>query len=196
MHLEQLISQYGIVAVLLGAMLEGDLTLILAGVVAHQGYFSHAEAIGAGALGAFIADCAWYAVGRWRGERFRAGRFYARVQGTIEKLTRKVGAWELLVCRFVYGTKNASMLFWGLHGLPVQRFVLIDALGCVLGSAVFATLGWLLGGSWEAVAGHVKNVERLLLIAAVLGVVIVIVVNRTARRQMHIEPADGEGTEG
>jgi len=191
MHIEQLISQYGIIAVVLGATIEGDLTLILAGVVAHQGYFSLAEAIGAGALGAFVADCIWYAVGRWRGERFRAGRFYERVRGTIEKLTSRVGAWELLVCRFVYGTKSASMLFWGLHGLPVQRFVLIDALGCVAGSAVFATLGWLLGDSWEALAGHVKNIERLLLIAVVLGVVIVFIVNRTARRQMHIEPPGG-----
>ena len=187
MHLERLLTEYGILAVLIGAAFEGDLTLILAGVVAHRGFFSLSEAIGAGALGSFVADCLWYALGRWRGDRFRAGRLYTRVGPTIERLARRIGAWELVASRFVYGTKSASMVFWGLHGLAIQKFAIIDAIGCVLGAGVFAGLGYLLSGSAQALIGHVKRLEVLLLAAVVLGVIAVIIVNRVARNRMHIE---------
>ena len=84
-----------------------------------------------------------------------------------------MGPWQLLAARFVYGTKSASMIFWGLHGLSFRRFLLIDSIGCVLGSLVFTSLGYLLSGSATVLLGHVKRVELWLLGAAIVGVVVV-----------------------
>ena len=110
---------------------------------------------------------------------------------TIERLARQLGPWELLAARFVYGTKAASMVFWGLHGLTVPRFLLIDALGCALGAVVFTGLGYLVSGSATVLLGKVRRVQLWLLGALVVGVVIVYLVHRAAKYELHIEEREG-----
>jgi membrane protein DedA with SNARE-associated domain len=191
--LQSLIEQHGAVAIFLGAALEGDLSLVLAGVVAHLGFFPLPLAIGCGAAGSLTSDCLWYALGRWRGPRFRAGAIYRRFGPQVEKLARRLGPWQLLTARFVYGTKNATMVFWGLHGLDLRRFLPIDALGCVLGTSAFVTLGYLLGGSAEALMGRVKRIEYLLLAGVVVGVLVLVVIKYVLRRRRIVPAAVDPG---
>lgn len=187
MHLQQLLIRYGLIAVLVGSAVEGDFTLLLSGVVAHLGIFTFPLAVGAGALGSLIGDIGWYSLGRFRGPRFREGRFYRRVGPTVERLAKQLGPWQLVAARFVYGTKSASMIFWGLHGLPFRRFLLIDCVGCLLGSLVFTSLGFLLSGSAIAILGHVKRVELWLLGGAITAVLIVFLIDKTAKHELHID---------
>lgn len=188
MGLTQLIIQYGLAAVFLGSGLEGDLSMVLGGVVSHQGYFRPQVAIAAAALGAFCADCVWYAVGRLHAQRLQDAAFYRKVGPRIAAVTRRIGVWQIIAARFVYGTKNATMLFWGLHNLPLLRFVLVDAVGCVLGASFFVGLGYLVGDGAEALLGRVKRFEFLLLGALVVGVLVLVVIRVLAQRR---EPASG-----
>jgi len=149
MHLQQLLIRYGLIAVLVGSALEGDFTLLFAGVVARLGIFAFPLAV-----------------------------------------ARQLGPWQLVAARFVYGTKSASMIFWGLHGLSFRRFLLIDSVGCVLGSLVFTSLGYLLSGSAMALLGHVKRVELWLLGGAIVGVLVVMLIDRTAKHELHIDHVD------
>jgi len=187
---QQLLIHYGLLAVLVGSAFEGDLTLILAGVVSHLGIFPFALAVGAGTLGSLVGDSLWYGFGRFRGPRFREGKLYRRVGPTIDRLARRMGPWQLLVSRFVYGTKAASMVFWGLHGLSAVKFFLIDALGCVLGSVVFTGLGYLVSGSASVLLGKVHRVQLWLLGALVIGIVIVYLVDRAAKHELHLDEAE------
>lgn len=189
MHIQQLLIRYGIIAVFFGSAVEGDFSLLLAGVVAHLGIFTFPLAVLAGTLGSMVGDLAWYGLGRLRGPRFREGRFYRRVGPTIERLARRLGPWQLVASRFVYGTKGASMVFWGLHGLPLRRFLLIDSVGCVLGSLVFTGLGYIVSGSATALLGHVKRVELWLLGSVLVGVVIVFLVDKTVKHELHLDEA-------
>jgi membrane protein DedA with SNARE-associated domain len=184
MHLERILIQYGLLAVLLLATVEGDLTLILAGVVAHLGMFSLGPAILAGALGNLVGDSAWYLLGRSSARVIREGRFYRRVGPTVERLAKRLGVWQLLAARVVYGTRNASMVFWGLHGLRFDRFILVDAVGCLLWCSIFGGLGFLLSNSAEWLIGEVKHIEYWLLGAVVVAAIAVFIVNRLARREL------------
>jgi membrane protein DedA with SNARE-associated domain len=186
-HLQQLLIQHGLLAILIGSAFEGDFTLLLAGVVAHLGIFPFPLAVGAGAVGSLVGDSLWYGFGRLRGPKFREGKLYRRVGPTVDRLARRLGPWELLSARFVYGTKAASMLFWGLHGLSVPRFLLIDALGCIIGSFVFTGAGYLVSGSATVLLGRVKRVQLWLLGALIVGVVIVYLINRTAKHELHLD---------
>src|SRR6266542_1070087 len=107
MGLQQLIIRYGLAAVFLGSGLEGDITMVLGGVVSHRGYFPASIAIAAAAMGAFAADCIWYAVGRLNTVRLQNAAFYRKVGPRIEEIVRRVGVWQIVMARFVYGTKNA-----------------------------------------------------------------------------------------
>ena len=195
MHLAQLVLTYGLAAVFLGSAVEGDFTLILAGVFAHLGYFPFPLAVAAGALGSFLGDLAWYTLGRVRGPRFRAGRLYQRMGHRIEALAARLGPAQLIAARFVYGTKAASMVFWGLHGLPLLRFMLVDGVGCLLGSFVFTGLGYLVSGSAMVLLGRVRRVQLWLLGVLAVGVVLVVIINWAAKKELHIEDDDA-GTAG
>jgi membrane protein DedA with SNARE-associated domain len=187
MHLQELLIRYGLLAVAIGAALEGDFSMILAGVVSHLGVFEFPNAVAAGAVGSLAGDSLWYGFGRLRGPRFKEGNLYRRVGPTIERLAGRMGPWELLAARFVYGTKAASMLFWGLHGLPLGRFLLIDAIGCGLGALVFSGLGYLVSGSATVLLGRVKRIELWLLGVLLVGAAIVFIIHRTARHELHLD---------
>jgi membrane protein DedA with SNARE-associated domain len=189
-NLEGLVLRHGLAAVFVGSAFEGDFTLILGGVGAHLGYFPFPLAVLAGTVGSLLGDLAWYGLGRLRGPRFRAGRFYRRVGHRIESLARRLGPAQLLAARFVYGTKAASMLFWGLHGLSLPKFLLVDSIGAALGATVFTGLGYLVSGSATLLLGRVRRVQLWLLGALVVGVLLVFLIHWAAKKELHIE--DGE----
>jgi membrane protein DedA with SNARE-associated domain len=178
--LERFLIAHGPAAVIAGAALEGDMTLILAGVIAHIGIFSFPTAIAAGALGTYIADLFWFLVGKWRGPTIRTTRLYGHVGPKVERWARRFGPIQLVASRFIYGTRIASMVFWGLAGLPLIRFLLIDLLGAILGAVVFGALGWGLSGSITVLVGHIRRIEMVLLVALIAGGVIVLWLRRAA----------------
>jgi membrane protein DedA with SNARE-associated domain len=181
---EQFLVDHGLVALCLLATVEGDLSMLVAGVLAHLALLPLPGAMLAGALGNLIGDSAWFALGRSHSERIRASRLYRSVGPRIERLAMKLGPWQLLAARVVYGTRNASMLFWGQLKLSPIRFLLIDALGCGLAAVGFTLLGFGLGRSTEALTGAVRRIEHWLLVAVLLGALIVWGVSRLARKEL------------
>jgi membrane protein DedA with SNARE-associated domain len=183
--LDGFLAQYGLLALFLLATVEGDVSLIVGGVMAHLGLLPLPGVMIAGGLGNLGGDLVWFWMGRRHSERIRATRFYRALGPRIERLTRKLGPWQLLVARVIYGTRNASMLFWGQVGLAPVRFVLIDGLGCALAATGFALLGYLVGHGTSVLTGEVKRVEHWLLGAVVVGGLIVWGITRLTRRELH-----------
>ncbi len=76
--MEEFLVHYGLVAVFAGAILEGDLTMIMAGVVAHAGYLRLPRAVETACLGAFTGDVVRYVLGRTGAVTVRDGTLYRR----------------------------------------------------------------------------------------------------------------------
>ena len=184
MTITDFLTRYGVFALFVLATVEGDVSLVVGGVLAHRGLMSLPQVMVAGALGNLLGDLGWFAVGRHLRERIRNSPLYQRVGPRIEALAKRLGAWQLLAARVVYGTRNASMLFWGQHGMPLGRFVMMDLLGCGIAAVLFATAGYLLGHVTTAIAGKLKHVEVLLLIAVVVGGLLAALVTRLVRRRV------------
>jgi membrane protein DedA with SNARE-associated domain len=182
--LEHFLSQHGLVALLLIATVEGDLSILVAGVLAHLGILPLPGVIVAGAVGNLAGDLGWFLIGRRFRTRIRENRFYRTVGPGVEKLARRLGPWQLLAARVVYGTRNASMVFWGQHGLSLGRFLAYDTLGCSLAATGFAALGYLVGHGTTALTGQVKQVERYLLAGIVLGGILIWIIARLTRKRL------------
>jgi membrane protein DedA with SNARE-associated domain len=180
---QRLLIEHGLAAVLIGSAVEGDFTMVFAGVVAHLGYFSFPAAVGFAALGACVGDSIWYVFGRAHTTRFRSAKFYQKVGPHVEKAARKLGLWQIVASRFIYGTRIATMLFWGLHGLGFLRFVLFDALGCLLSAVVFVGLGYVIGNGADVILHQVKRFELVLLGAAAVTVLVLLGLKYAARRR-------------
>jgi membrane protein DedA with SNARE-associated domain len=166
--MEAFLMNYGLLAVFVCAMVEADVVPVLAGVVAHLGYFDFIEAVAVAAAGAFIGDCVWFYLGHARSERIRRSWLYARAGKLTESLDRRFGKWLIPASHVIYGTRVATMTLSGIRRMPFAQFAAIDMLGCLTFTTLLASMGFLFSSSASLIIGHVKRVEVLLLIVAVL----------------------------
>ena len=180
--MEDFLARYGLLAVFAAAAVEGDASVVLAGVLAHLGFFSLPRAIEAASHGGFVGDTAWYALGRLNAVAVRQSRLYLRAAPLIERLVARLGEREIVVSRFVYGTRIASMFFWGVHGLAYSRFVPFDLVGCVHSASALAGLGFVLSTSAVALVGRVKRAELWLLAVLLASLPVLAAIRHVMRR--------------
>jgi membrane protein DedA with SNARE-associated domain len=184
LRMQALVARFGLLAIFLGAAVEGDSTLILTGVIGHLGLVDFPLAVIVGACGAFLGDCVFFGLGRTGSAALEEHQFYRRMRPVIERLVGRFGAWEIVVTRFVYGTRIASMVFWGTQAIALGRFVIFELLGCTLWAGVLASLGYLFSSSAVALLGRVRRVEIWLLIAAVVTASAVAGIRIASRRRL------------
>ncbi|HUE30940.1 MAG TPA: VTT domain-containing protein [Verrucomicrobiae bacterium] len=180
--MEDFLARYGLLAVFAAAAVEGDVSVVLAGVLADLGFFSLPHAVEAAWLGGFVGDTAWYLLGRLNSAAVRRNRLYLRAAPLIERLVARVGEREIVLSRFVYGTRIASMFFWGVHGLPYGRFAAFDLVGCLLSAIALAGLGFGLSTSAVALVGRVKRAEVWLLVVLLASLPLLVAIRHVMRR--------------
>src|SRR6185369_15122695 len=134
-QLEQIIQQYGIYAVFVLCTIEGDITLLISGTMAHGGFFgsySFFKVIFFGTLGGMAGDLACYYAGRRFGESVKHYRFYQMAQPRIEELVKKFGTFAVIISKYIYGIRVAMSLSYGIGKMPLTRFLVLDAISCGL----------------------------------------------------------------
>ncbi|MBI3450665.1 MAG: DedA family protein [Acidobacteria bacterium] len=186
--LEQFLTNWGLIAVFAAAIVEGDVSLVLAGFVARMGFTTLPATVLIAALGLLITDTFWFGLGRWRSGWVRGTRLYARAEPTVRAVAERLGPRQIILSRFVYGTRLPTMFFWGVLGLSFTRFFLLDVFGCLLWSTLLAGAGFALSESASALVGEVKRVEIWLLTALIAGVLVLLVMRLIARRRRVSSP--------
>lgn len=176
--------RFGLLAVFVGTALEGDGSMILAGVLAHLGFFGLSAAMAVGCGGAVITDLVCYGIGRNRADAIRRTALYRRAGGAVERLAERLGPWEVPLSRFVYGTRVGSMLFWGMERLPLARFAALDLIGCAVWAVALGGLGFASSASATVLLGRVRRVERWLLLAVLLTALSVVLVRTLVGRRL------------
>jgi membrane protein DedA with SNARE-associated domain len=165
--METFLLQYGLLALVILAAIEGDATFVIAGVLAHLGLIDFFAVIVIGSISSFIADCIWFWLGYSHSDWILKSRRYRRVGPVVERLAHKFKGCEIVVARFVYGTRIASSLFWGIHKFSFARFVVLDLTSCLVWALVLTSIGFFFGQSAEAFLGEFKQLEVWLLVAMV-----------------------------
>ncbi|HYE64179.1 MAG TPA: VTT domain-containing protein [Pyrinomonadaceae bacterium] len=170
----ELIGNYGLYAVFLLAMIEGDITLLLAGVLAHSGFFgeySLAKVIFAGTLGGVAGDNVAYGMGRGFGIGARNFRFYRVSKPRIERLTEKFGPLSIFLSKYVYGLRTASCVFYGVGRMPYVLFLPLAFASCLAWVLTLSCLGYFFSGAITGLLGDFHQIGILLLIIVVLGII-------------------------
>src|SRR6476620_7467443 len=171
--LYELIRQYGLYAVFILVMVEGDITLLLAGVLAHSAFFgpySFAQVLIWGTIGACLSDNVAYFAGRGFCEGVREFRFYRLAQPRLQRLTNKFGPLSIFLSKYIYGLRWASCVFYGVGRMPYLRFVLLSFSSCFLWVSVLAGAGYFFSGAVMGLIGDFQRVGKVLLVIVVIGV--------------------------
>lgn len=177
MHLDflyELIGQYGLYAVLILVMIEGDITLLIAGVLAHSSFFgeySFARVLIWGTLGGCASDNLAYFAGRAFCEGVREVRFYRAAKPRLERLTNKFGPLSIFLSKYIYGLRWAACVFYGVGRMPYPRFLLLSFASCFCWVFVLAGAGYFFSGAVMGLIGDFQRLGKVLLVIVVLGIV-------------------------
>ena len=177
MHLDflyELLGQYGLHAVFILVMLEGDITLLLAGVLAHSGFFgeySFARVLLWGTIGGCLSDNLAYLTGRGFCEGVREVRFYQAAKPRLERLTNKFGPLSIFLSKYIYGLRWAACVFYGVGRMPYLRFLFLSFTSCFLWVFVLAGAGYFFSGAVMNLIGDFQRLGKVLLVIVVLGIV-------------------------
>ncbi len=180
-HLSQLIEQYGIYGVFALCTVEGDMTLLLSGVMAHGGFFgnwSFAKVFFAGTLGGLIGDCFAYMIGRVFRETVKDYRFYKMTQPRIESLIEKFGGFAIVISKYIYGLRAAMCIFNGIGKMPFWRFLLLDAISVSIWVLILSGAGYFFSGAITSILGDFKQIGIWLFFIVLVGVIIFYLVER------------------
>jgi membrane-associated protein len=172
--LYELIGQYGLYAVFILVMLEGDITLLLAGVLAHSGFFgeySFARVLLWGTLGGCASDNMAYLAGRAFCESVREFRFYRAAQPRLERLTTKFGPLSIFLSKYIYGLRWASCVFYGVGRMPYLRFLSVSLASCFMWVFLLSGAGYFFSGAVMGLIGDFQRVGKVLLVIVVIGIV-------------------------
>lgn len=176
MHLEflnEFIGRYGLYAVFVLVMIEGDITLLLAGVFAHSLFFgdhSFAWVLLAGTLGATVSDNIAYLTGRQFRKGVRDIRFYRAAQPRMERLTNNFGVLSIFLSKYIYGLRWASCIFHGVGRMPYLRFMLVSLTSCFAWVLVLSGAGYFFSGAVMGIIGDFQRLGKALLVIVVVGI--------------------------
>jgi membrane protein DedA with SNARE-associated domain len=168
------IGRYGLYAVFLLVMIEGDITLLLAGVLAHSYFFgdhSFAWVLLAGTLGGAVSDNLAYLTGREFRKGVRDIRFYRAAQPRMERLTNNFGGLSIFLSKYIYGLRWASCIFHGVSRMPYLRFVAQSLASCFVWVLLLSGAGYFFSGAVMSLMGDFQRLGKVLLVIVVLGIV-------------------------
>ncbi|MEO6655989.1 MAG: DedA family protein [Pyrinomonadaceae bacterium] len=176
-----LIAQYGIYAVFALCTVEGDITLLISGTMAHGGFFGDwgfFKVFVAGTMGGMVGDSVGYAVGRTFHENAKDYRFYQVAQPRVEKLIEKFGGSAILISKYIYGIRVAMCVFYGVGKMPFLRFICLSGLSCSLWVLLLSGIGYFFSGAVTSMIGDFKQVGFALFFIVMFGIIVFYVIER------------------
>lgn len=177
----ELVAEWGIFAVFALCTVEGDITLLLSGILAHSGFFgsySFLKVIFFGTLGGVVGDCFGYGIGRIFHENAKDYRFYQVAQPRIEKLIEKFGGSAIVISKYIYGIRVAMCVFYGVGKMPFLRFLSLSALSCFLWVSLLSGVGYFFSGAITSMIGDFRQIGIALFIIVMIGVIVFYVMER------------------
>ncbi len=180
-ELSQIIEQYGIYAVYALCTVEGDITLLVSGAMAHSGFFgnySFLKLFIAGTLGGMTGDCIGYGIGRIFHRNAQNYRFYQLAQPRIERLIEKFGKFAIIISKYIYGIRVAMCVFYGIGKMPFLRFLVLDAISCALWVLILGGIGYFFSGAITSIIGDFQQIGIALFFVILFTVIIFYVVER------------------
>jgi membrane protein DedA with SNARE-associated domain len=172
-QIQWIIDAYGIYAVFGLCMVEGDITLLLAGAMANSGFFgqfSFFRVLLAGILGGVMGDTFGYMLGRVFAKTIKSFKWYQRAQPRIDRLVDKFGGHALVISKYIYGIRAAMCISTGVGKMPFWKFLYTDLLSCSIWALILSTTGYFFGGAIAGIIGDFQRVGFVLLGVIVFGV--------------------------
>jgi membrane protein DedA with SNARE-associated domain len=161
----------------IGLPIPEDLTLLAAGVLAHQHVFRLRDVIAVGFVGVVCADWVIYLAGRRYGQGIVEHPLLARLFGAsrlnvVRGAVERHGVHAVFAARFLLGFRIATFFAAGTFHVPALHFAIAEAASSAIFVPAMATLGFLFSDRAERVLRDVGRVQHWLVLFGLLALVV------------------------
>lgn len=174
--IHNLVEQYGLLAVFLGCMAEGESAAILGGFFAHQNVFEPWQAFAVSFTGAFLGDTLFYLAGHYfSGHAFVANLKQRPGFDRAFQLVKEHPAKFVIFNRYAYGFRLIGGVASGLADISVPKFLALNALSSLIWAALFGSIGWFFGLGAERFIGDALRDHHRLFVGLGIGLVVAVI---------------------
>ena len=179
-----LIDSYGYLAVFVGAFLEGETVLALAGLAASRGYLDFYTVAVVALIAGFAGDQLYFFLGRRHGSRILARFPDARTRAhRFDELLARWHAPLILAIRFMYGFRIVGPVLLGMGRVPAWKFMVFNFLGAMIWAPLVAGIGYAFGNIVNSVLADLQRYEIWLFTAVIAAGIIGAVVHHVRSRK-------------
>ena len=172
--LENLVANYGYIAVAVGTFIEGETFLLLGGFTAHQGYLSLPLVMLCALAGSLGGDLTSFFLGRFRGRAMLAKHpKWQRAADRAQTMFHGRRVPIILLFRFLWGMRIIIPLTLGATGTRLALFAPLSAISALAWSVAGALLGYSLSNAVQSLLDHVERYE-LWALGIILGLGLII----------------------
>ncbi len=131
--LTELIKEYGYIILYFWGILEGELGLIMAGLLSHSGDMNLYLAILVGGLGGFTGDQIYFYIGRFNKDYIRRKLTTQKRKFALAKVLLDKYGWPIIFAqRYMYGLRTVIPMSIGTTDFNAKKFAFINFISAIL----------------------------------------------------------------
>lgn len=160
MDFPALVDAYGYLAVFIGAFLEGETILALAGLAAHRGYLDFYTVVVVAMIAGFAGDQFYFFLGRVKGQKILAR--FPHAHQRAHQFDAMLSRWHaplIIAIRFMYGFRIIGPILLGMGRVPAWKFMVFNFIGAAIWAPLVAGVGYFFGTILETVLVDMKRFE-------------------------------------
>ncbi len=145
-RLIHLLQEHGYIILFFWSILEGELGLIMAGILAHTGHMNIPAAIFVAGLGGFTGDQIYFYIGRYAKRYIHKKMHKHKRKFAVAHLLLKKYGWPIIfIQRYLYGLRTVIPMSIGLTRYDAKRFAFINLLSAWTWAAITIVPAYFLG---------------------------------------------------
>ncbi|MDP3466188.1 MAG: DedA family protein [Sulfuricurvum sp.] len=151
------LKEYGYVVLFVWSILEGELGLVMAGIMSHTGDMILPIALIVGALGGFVGDQIYFYIGRYNKKYIHDKLRSQRRKFAIAHLLLKKYGWPIIfVQRYMYGMRTVIPMAIGLTKYSARDFAFINFVSAIAWASVTIIPAYYFGDELLKILAWIK----------------------------------------
>lgn len=141
-----LLTKYGYIILFIWCMMEGEMALIMGGIMSHTGQMDLGLAIFIAGLGGFAGDQVYFYIGRYNKNFISKKLRSQRRKFAIAHMLLKKNGWPIIfIQRYMYGLRTVIPMSIGLTRYDAKKFAFINLISAWCWAAITIIPAYFLG---------------------------------------------------
>ena len=151
------LTHYGYWLLFGWSFIEGEIGLILSGILIKEQVFDLQTVLFIAISGAYLGDLTTFLTGRWAQQKAETLLQRYPKTDTLANWIEQKGIWIIFIERYLYGTHLPILLLLGIKKFPLKTFLVLDFFAVTLWATVYIAIGYLLGRTAQQLIETYQN---------------------------------------